>query len=91
MANNPSFFEDMSKIAGNFMQQGFSSAADMREKFDQSVKEYVQQLVAKSDMVSREEFDVVRQMAEKARAENELLKARLDALEKTLNTKKGNK
>jgi BMFP domain-containing protein YqiC len=34
------------------------------------------------NLVTREEFDAVRDMAQKAREENEALKARLDALEK---------
>ena len=38
--------------------------------------------LAERDFVTREEFDAVRAMAQKAREENEALKARLDALEK---------
>ncbi|MEK9733237.1 MAG: accessory factor UbiK family protein, partial [Paracoccaceae bacterium] len=34
------------------------------------------------NFVTREEFDAVRGMAQKAREENDALKARLDALEK---------
>jgi BMFP domain-containing protein YqiC len=37
--------------------------------------------LADRDFVTREEFDAVRIMAQKAREENEALKARLDALE----------
>ena len=37
--------------------------------------------LADRDFVSREEFDAVRAMAQKAREENEALRARLDALE----------
>lgn len=37
--------------------------------------------LADRDFVTREEFDAVRAMAMKAREENEMLKARLDALE----------
>ena len=37
--------------------------------------------LADRDFVTREEFDAVRAMAQKAREENEALKARLDALE----------
>ena len=37
--------------------------------------------MADRDFVTREEFDAVRAMAQKAREENEALKARLDALE----------
>ena len=37
--------------------------------------------LADRDFVTRDEFDAVRAMAQKAREENEALKARLDALE----------
>jgi BMFP domain-containing protein YqiC len=37
--------------------------------------------LADRDFVTREEFDAVRAMAQKAREENDALKARLDALE----------
>ena len=42
----------------------------------------VDRWLADRDFVTREEFDAVRAMAQKAREENEALKARLDALEK---------
>ena len=38
--------------------------------------------LADRDFVTREEFDAVRAMAQKAREENEALKARIEALEK---------
>jgi BMFP domain-containing protein YqiC len=38
--------------------------------------------MADQNFVTREEFDAVRAMAQKAREENDALKARLDALEK---------
>jgi hypothetical protein len=41
----------------------------------------VDRWLADRDFVTREEFDAVRAMAQKAREENEALKARLDALE----------
>ena len=37
-------------------------------------------LLADRDFVTREEFEAVRAMAQKAREENEALKARLDAM-----------
>jgi len=37
--------------------------------------------LADRDFVTREEFDAVRAMAQKAREENEALKARLDAMD----------
>ena len=42
----------------------------------------VDRWLADRDFLTREEFDAVRAMAQKAREENETLKARLDALER---------
>ena len=39
--------------------------------------------LADRDFVTREEFDAVRAMAQKAREENEALKTRLDAIDKS--------
>jgi BMFP domain-containing protein YqiC len=52
------------------------------------VKETVKQLLANSDIVSREEFEVVRDMAAKARAENDMLMARIENLEAKLTSSK---
>ena len=45
------------------------------------MKSWMDRWLADRDFVTREEFDAVRAMAQKAREENEALKARLDALE----------
>jgi BMFP domain-containing protein YqiC len=45
------------------------------------MKGWIDRWLADRDFVTREEFDAVRAMAQKAREENEMLKARLDALE----------
>ena len=45
------------------------------------MKSVVDRWMADRDFVTRDEFDAVRAMAQKAREENEALKARLDALE----------
>ena len=42
---------------------------------------FVDRWLAERNFVTREEFDAVRAMAQKAREENEVLKARLDAVE----------
>ena len=44
---------------------------------------HVDRWMADRNLVTREEFDAVRAMAQKAREENEALKARIDALEAT--------
>ena len=45
------------------------------------VHQLIDRWLADREFVTREEFDAVRAMAQKAREENEALKARLDALE----------
>ena len=45
------------------------------------MKSLIDRWLADRDFVTREEFDAVRAMAQKAREENEALKARLDALD----------
>ncbi len=45
------------------------------------MKSMMDRWLADRDFVTREEFDAVRAMAQKAREENEALKARLDAFE----------
>jgi Uncharacterized protein conserved in bacteria len=47
-----------------------------------AVKSIIDRWLADHDFVTREEFDAVKAMAQKAREENENLKARVDALEK---------
>jgi BMFP domain-containing protein YqiC len=47
----------------------------------------MERFVADMDLVKREEFDVVKDMASKARTENEELKARIAALEAKLAAK----
>jgi len=48
-----------------------------------ALKSWMDRWLADRDFVSREEFDAVRLMAQKAREENLALAARLDALETT--------
>lgn len=70
-------FDDLAKlvngIAGTVAGAGREAEAAMRER----AKEWIGTL----DFVSREEFEAVKEMAAKARAEADALKARLDKLE----------
>ena len=71
------FFDDMSKLMTNAMgvAQGAKSEAET------AMKGFVDRWLADRDFVTREEFDAVRMMAQKAREENAALAARLEALE----------
>lgn len=53
------------------------------------VRQKVDRLVAELDLVPREEFEAIKEMAIAARAETEALKARLTALEEQLEKKSG--
>ncbi len=71
------FLDDISKMMTNAMgvAQGAKSEAET------AVKGFLDRWLSERDFVTREEFDAVRAMAQKAREENETLKARIEALE----------
>jgi BMFP domain-containing protein YqiC len=56
-------------------------AQGAREEAETAVKSMIDRWLADRDFVTREEFDAVRAMAQKAREENAVLQSRLDALE----------
>ncbi|MCI2400797.1 accessory factor UbiK family protein [Aliiroseovarius subalbicans] len=69
--------DDISQLMTNAM--GVAQGA--KDEAETAMKGFVDRWLADRDFVTREEFDAVRLMAQKAREENEVLKARLDALE----------
>ena len=70
--------DDISQLMTNAM--GVAQGA--REEAETAMKSMVDRWLADRDFVTREEFDAVRAMAQKAREENEALRARIEALEK---------
>ena len=56
----------------------------MRREFDTVMRTQVERILPDLDMVQREEFEAVKEMARLAREENEALKARIAALEAKL-------
>ncbi len=79
MQSRNKIFDDISQLMTNAM--GMAHGA--RTEAENAMKSMMDRWLADRDFVTREEFDAVRAMAQKAREENEVLKARLDALEKT--------
>ncbi|MBY6165176.1 accessory factor UbiK family protein [Pseudooceanicola nitratireducens] len=77
MQTRSKFFDDMSQLMTNAM--GVAQGA--KDEAETAFKSMVDRWLADRDFVTREEFDAVRAMAQKAREENEALKARLDALD----------
>lgn len=77
MQSRSKVFDDLSQLMTNAM--GVAQGA--REEAQTAMKSMMDRWLADRDLVTREEFDAVRTMALKAREENEVLKARIDALE----------
>ena len=77
MQTRNKILDDLSQLMTNAM--GVAQGA--RDEAETAFKGMVDRWLADRDFVTREEFDAVRAMAQKAREENEALKARLDALE----------
>lgn len=77
MQTRNKFFDDMSQLMTNAM--GVAQGA--KTEAETAMKGFVDRWLAERDFVTREEFDAVRAMAQKAREENEALSARLAALE----------
>jgi BMFP domain-containing protein YqiC len=76
MQSNNKFVDDMAKLATGAMGAAHSVKGEMEGAF----RAWLDKQLASLDLVSREEFEVVRDMAEKARMENEDLRAELTAL-----------
>ncbi|AHD00167.1 MULTISPECIES: accessory factor UbiK family protein [Leisingera] len=77
MQTRNKILDDISQLMTNAM--GVAQGA--KDEADTALKSMIDRWLADRDFVTREEFDAVRAMAQKAREENEALKARLDALE----------
>ncbi|MGR3472761.1 MAG: accessory factor UbiK family protein [Sulfitobacter sp.] len=77
MQTRNKFFDDVSQMMTNAM--GVAQGA--KDEAETAMKGMLDRWLADRDFVTREEFDAVRAIAQKAREENEALKARLDKLE----------
>jgi BMFP domain-containing protein YqiC len=77
MQTRNKFFDDMSQLMTNAM--GVAQGA--KTEAETAFKSMVDRWMADRDFVTRDEFDAVRAMAQKAREENEVLSARLAVLE----------
>lgn len=80
MQTRTKIFDDLSRLATNAM--GVAQGA--RTEAENAFKSLLDRWLAERDFVTREEFDAVRAMAQKAREENEALKTRLAEIEAKL-------
>ncbi len=77
MQSRNKFLDDMSQLMTNAM--GVAQGA--KDEAETAFKGMLDRWLADRDFVTRDEFEAVRLMAQKAREENEALKARIEALE----------
>ena len=77
MQTRNKILDDISQLMTNAM--GVAQGA--KDEAETAMKSMIDRWLADRDFVTREEFDAVRAMAQKASEENAALKARLDALE----------
>ena len=78
MQTNNRFMDDI----GQLMTNAMGVAQGARAEAETAMKSLMDRWMADRDFVTREEFDAVRAMAQKAREENDALRARLDAMAK---------
>lgn len=69
---------------GRLFTNAAGAAQGVRQEIETVIKGQAERLAADMDLVTREEFEAVRAMAQLAREENETLKARIEALEAAL-------
>lgn len=77
MQTKSKFFDDVSQLMTNAMGVAQGAKDEAQTAFNSMIERWL----ADRDLVSRDEFDAVRAMAQKAREENAALEARIAALE----------
>jgi BMFP domain-containing protein YqiC len=70
-------FDEMARL----MNDAAGVAQGVRKEFDTLFRSQAERILRDLDVVKREEFEAVKEMARLAREENEALKARIAALE----------
>jgi len=77
MQSQNRFFDDMARVASG----AASALSGVREEIEARLRGQLERILAGMDLVSREEFEAVKTMAAKARAEQEDLLRRVAELE----------
>jgi BMFP domain-containing protein YqiC len=80
MQSQNRLFDDLARVASG----AAGALSGVRGEIEARVREQLERILAGMDLVTREEFEAVKAMAAKARAEQEDLAKRLDDLESRL-------
>lgn len=84
MQTSNRILNDMAKVASGAV----SAVTGLKGDAEGVLRRQMERLLADMDLVSRDEFEAVKALAANARAEQEKLQTRVDALEAQLTTKK---
>lgn len=80
MSKKEFFKEDITKLFG-----GASSILGLlKEEIEEKIKDRVEKVIFKLEIINKNEFLIVKEMAEKARLENEKLNKTVDLLQKKI-------
>jgi len=82
MTDRPRIFDDLAGVAGGAL----SALTGLRDEAEAMGRARVEEILRKLDVVRREEFDAVAELAARARAGQEAAEARITALESRLAT-----
>ena len=74
------FFDELGKL----ITDAAGAADGVRKEIEGVVRSQAERVLRDLDVVQREEFEAVKAMAQRAREENEALKARIAALEASI-------
>lgn len=77
MTERPKFFDDLAGVAGGAL----SAFSGLRDEMVALIRARIDETIRKLDVVRREEFEAMAELATKARTETESLAARVAALE----------
>jgi BMFP domain-containing protein YqiC len=80
MTERPRFFDDLAGVAGG----AISALAGLRQEAEAIVRARLDEAIRALDLVRREEYDAVMEMAARARDGQEAAEARIVALEERL-------
>ena len=84
MQTNNRILDDLARVAGTAM----GAAGGVKGEFETLLKRQFEKILDGMDSVSRDEFDAVKEIAAKARTEQEALNLRVEKLEQALKAKK---
>jgi len=80
MQTDNRLFDDLARVANG----AINTLSGVREEIENRLRERVESWLTEMDMVPREEFEAIKEIAQKARAEQEDLSVKVAALEQQL-------